>query len=85
MTDRPWRLTLDQPATYQITVQGRLGAEWAHNFECLTLAIDSTRPGAPATTLTATLADQAALHGMLRALYDLGLPLLAVRCIETYC
>ena len=37
--------------------------------------------GRPVTTLTGTL-DQAALHGLLRRLYSLGIPLISVNCID---
>ncbi len=36
------------------------------------------------TRLTGTVVDQAALHGLLRKLYDLGLPLLSVTCTNCY-
>jgi hypothetical protein len=38
--------------------------------------------GPPVTTLTGTVADQAALQGLLRRLYSLGLPLISAHCIE---
>lgn len=59
---------------YEIRVQGRLAALWANRFDGMTLT-----PGPDATTvITGPVPDQAALHGLLRALGDLGLPLLAV-------
>jgi hypothetical protein len=47
----------------------------------MTIAVDSEGDGPPVTTLTATL-DQAALQGLLRRLYGLGLPLISVICVE---
>ena len=76
------KLSLSQSATYQIEVQGELDASWSEWFEGLTITIES-RNDAPATTkLTGSVADQAALHGLLTKIQDLGLPLLLVRCLE---
>jgi hypothetical protein len=63
---------------YEIRVQGRLTERWASRFEGMTLT-----PGPDASTVIAgPVADQAALHGLLRALGDLGLPLLAVTDVK---
>jgi NAD(P)-dependent dehydrogenase (short-subunit alcohol dehydrogenase family) len=75
------RLTLARPATYQISVPGQTGESWADWAGGMTIAVDSEGDGPPVTTLTGTL-DQAALHGLLRRLYSLGLPLVSVVCIE---
>ena len=69
------RLTLRQPAHYQIKVQGLLQAEWATAFDGLTLTTDAE---CGTTTLFSLVADQAALHGLLIRIRDLGLPLLSV-------
>ena len=74
------RLGLSQPAVYQIKVQGRLSARWAHTFDGLALGTDD---GGGITTLSGFVADQAALHGLLAQIRDLGLPLLSVVCTET--
>lgn len=74
---------MDQPGTYQIKVQGRLDARWSDWFEGMTIAVQQVGDGPPMTTLTGTVVDQAALQGMLRALYTLGLPVLSVRCINS--
>jgi hypothetical protein len=47
----------------------------------MTIAVESEGDGLPVTTLTGTL-DQAALQGLLRRLYSLGLPLISVNCVE---
>ncbi len=74
-------LRLDQPAIYAITVPGRMEGSWSEDFDmAVTVAIDSG--GQAVTTLTGCIADQAALHGLLDHLYNLGLPLLAVRCLS---
>jgi hypothetical protein len=75
------KLTLDRPATYQIKVPGHLDEHWADWVERMTLTVESQGDGTPVTTLTG-IVDQAALHGLLRWLYSLGLPLISVNCIE---
>jgi hypothetical protein len=74
---------LDQPGTYQIKVQGRLDARWSDWFEGMTITIQQEGDGPPMTTLTGVVVDQAALQGMLRALYTLGLRVLAVKCVDS--
>jgi hypothetical protein len=69
---------LDQPATYQIQVRGRLDASWSDWFDDVTIQAGSRSDGTPVTTLTGLL-DQAALHGILKRIRDLGLPLLEVK------
>jgi hypothetical protein len=63
---------------YQIRVEGELGQEWVGWFGGLAIA----REGDGVTLLTCAVADQAALHGLLRKLRDLGLPLLSVNRID---
>lgn len=64
----------DTPATYVLQVTGTLDAHWAAWFDglCMTSEADGT------TTLVGPLVDQAALHGVLRKIRDLGLTLLSV-------
>ena len=66
------------PGRYEIRVQGRLGARWAARFDGMTL----TARADGTTLLEGPVVDQAALHGLLRALRDLGLPLLSVTQVE---
>jgi len=75
------KLTLDRPATYQIKVPGHLDESWSEWAGGMTLAIESQGNGPPVTTLTGAV-DQAALQGLLRRLYSLGLPLISVNCVE---
>ena len=81
MDDVKQKLTLDRPATYQIKVPGNLDERWADWTGGIMVAVESNRDGLPVTTLTGTF-DQAALHGLLRRLYSLGLPLISVICVE---
>jgi hypothetical protein len=75
-------LTLDQPAGYQIKVQGRLSQAWAEWFEGMSLTAEPQADGGAITTLSGVVADQAALFGLLARIRDLGLPLLLVERIE---
>ncbi len=65
------KLTLTDPATYQIKVPGHLDASWSEWGDRMTITLENEGDGPPATTLTGTL-DQAALQGLLRRLYSLG-------------
>jgi hypothetical protein len=67
-----------QPMIYQIRIKGHLGREWEDWFEGLTItALDNGE-----TLLTGAVVDQAALHGVLRKVRDVGLPLLSVVCVK---
>ena len=81
MSQDKQRLTLDSPATYQIKVPGFLDESWSDWAGGMTITVETEGDGQPVTTLTGTL-DQAALQGLLRQLYALGLPLSSVNCIE---
>ena len=81
MKDIHQKLTLDQPATYQIRVQGELDKRWTDWGRDLTITIESDSDGFPISTLTGTV-DQAALLGLLRRLYSLGIPLISVLCLD---
>jgi hypothetical protein len=74
-------LTLHQPARYQVKVPGHLDESWSDWPGGMTIAVEYKGDGAPVTTLTGAF-DQAALHGVPRRLYSLGLPLISVNRIE---
>jgi len=63
---------------YEIRVQGHLHSRWSVWFDGLTIADESNGT----TLIRSGVVDQAALHGLLRKLADLGLPLLSVTHIE---
>lgn len=69
------------PATYQIKVPGKLDDSWVDWAGDLTVTADCEGGDQFVTTLTGTI-DQAALLGLLRRLYSLGLPLISVNWIE---
>ncbi len=74
------KLNLYRPVTYQIKVPGHLGENWSDWAGGMTITVESEGDGPPVTTLTGAL-DQAALQSLLRRLYSLGLPLIAVNCV----
>jgi hypothetical protein len=67
------RLGLDQPAAYRITVQGELDEDWSDWLNELAIHVQDGM-----TTLSGTVPDQPALHGLLAKIRDLGLPLVSV-------
>ena len=73
--------TPDRPEAgrYEIRLMGRLDAHWAAWFDGLT--VDHERDGT--TVISGPIADQAALHGVLQRVRDLGLPLLSVTRLES--
>jgi hypothetical protein len=78
------KLTLDQPATYQIKVPGHLDESWSEWAGGMTITVENGDDGPPTTTLTGVVADQAALQSLLRRrLYSLGLPLISVNWVES--
>jgi len=75
------RLNLSRPALYQIKVPGHFDENWSDWAGEITVTASSDDHGLPITTLTGAV-DQAALLGLLRRLYTLGLPLISVQCLE---
>lgn len=65
------------PPIYRIRLKGHLGEEWAEWFAGMTI----TRESNGDTLLTGPVVDQAALHGLLKKVRDLGLPLIAMQRI----
>jgi hypothetical protein len=64
---------LDQPTVYQIKIEGHLGPRWADRFGGMTITLEDNGD----TLLTGPVEDQAALHGLLRKVRDLGMPLIS--------
>lgn len=66
------------PGRYEIRVKGHLATRWAAWFDGLSL----TRHDDGTTVIYGPVADQSALHGLLRKLNDLGLPLVSVTPVD---
>jgi hypothetical protein len=75
------KLTLDRQVTYEITVPGVLDTQWLDWDGVTSLIVESDSTDVPVTKLISTV-DQAALQGLLRRLYSLGLPLISVICVD---
>jgi hypothetical protein len=68
-----------QPVVYQIKIKGQLNSQWTDWFEGLTITLEENGD----TVLTGPVVDQAALHGLLKKVRDLGMPLVSVNPVET--
>lgn len=76
------QLTVDKPATYCIQVVGYLDEHWSDRLGGLKINSSYQGGKTAVTTLSGPIIDQAALFGVLKALYDMRLPLLSVECLE---
>jgi hypothetical protein len=68
----------NQPTVYQIRLKSHLGSEWTDWFEGLTITLDKDGD----TLITGPVADQAALHGLLKKVRDLGMSLVSINPIQ---
>ena len=68
----------DEPTVYQIRIKGHLGHHWADWFDGMALTLADNGE----TLLTGSVVDQAALHGLLKKVRDLGVPLLSVISVQ---
>ena len=64
--------------TYEIILQGHLSSQWSDWFDGFTITLD---PGGR-TFLVGPVIDQAALHGVLKKIRDLGIPLISVNRLD---
>lgn len=67
-----------EPMIYQIRVKGHLGCQWTEWFDGLTITLQDNGD----TCLTGPVVDQAALHGLLKKVRDLGMLLVSVNRVE---
>ncbi len=70
---------LNQPMIYQIRIKGQLSPQWEAWFEGLAVTLEENGD----TLLTGPVADQSALHGVLKKVRDLGLPLISINPCQT--
>jgi hypothetical protein len=69
----------EQPVAYQIRIKGHLGSQWTDWFGGLAITLEENGD----TLLTGPIPDQAALHGLLRRVRDVGMPLVSI-CPVTF-
>ena len=67
-----------EPELYEIRIKGHLADRWSHWFESMTITLEEDGD----TLLAGPVVDQAALHGLLKKVRDLGMPLLSVNCVR---
>jgi hypothetical protein len=70
--------TPSQTMIYQIRIKGHLGHQWTDWFEGLTITLEDNGD----KLLTGSVIDQAALHGLLKKVRDIGMPLVSVSPLE---
>ena len=67
-----------QPLVYQIRIKGHLGRQWTDWFGGLTITLEDNGE----TLLTGAVVDQAALHGVLKKVRDVAMPLVSVMRVK---
>jgi hypothetical protein len=67
-----------QPMIYQIRIKGHLGRQWTDWFEGLSITLEDNGE----TLLTGAVVDQAALHGLLKKVRDVAMPLVSVMRVK---
>jgi hypothetical protein len=73
------KIDKSQPPVYEIRIKGHLSSQWTDWFEGLTITLEEDGD----TLLTGPVIDQAALHGLLKKVRDLGSPLVSVSPVES--
>jgi hypothetical protein len=68
-----------EPGVYEIRIKGHLDDRWTAWFGGLTVTLEENGD----TLFTGHVVDQAALHGLLRKVRDLGMPLVSVNCVQS--
>jgi hypothetical protein len=68
----------DQPPIYRIVLQGHLSSQWSDWFDGFIITLDADGQ----TILTGPIVDQAALHGVLKKIRDLGISLVSIQRMD---
>jgi len=76
------QLSIDQPALYRIRIKGELEESWSDRMAGMQIRRQTEEDGSIMSTLEGHLIDQAALFGVLVALYNMRLPLISVECLD---
>jgi hypothetical protein len=76
--ERNHKIDPNQTMIYQIRIKGQLDRKWIDWFGDVTITLEENSD----TLLTCPVVDQAALHGLLKKVRDLGMPLLSVNRVE---
>ena len=75
-------INVDQPGIYRIKIQGKLSEGTIRRFDEMAVSVVPNAAGISITTLTGQITDQAALHGIVARIRDLGLPLILVELVS---
>jgi hypothetical protein len=82
MTEMDQIINVDQPGIYRIKIRGKLSEGTIRRFDEMAISVVPNAAGIPITTLNGQIADQAALHGIVARIRDLGLPLILVELVS---
>jgi len=80
--NKPNFANISRGTTFQILIRGYLQTSWSDRLGGLTITNGAVEPDSPVTILQGALPDQAALLGVLNALYDMRFPLISVNCLD---
>jgi hypothetical protein len=76
------KIEFDEPGTYRIKVHGHLDSSWSDRLGGMAITSKTKGDEPPVTTLYGELVDEAALAGVLSALYDMGYSLQSVKKVQ---
>ncbi len=83
MNQRDTPFLFDQPGRYRIFVQGQLSTSWSSRLSDMEITVQDSEGQQPVTILTGEVRDQAALMGVLNALYNMRCAVLKVEQLDT--